>query len=249
MKERVRLAGGKFSIDIGARQGHAGTGGGPSVRDSSMRRPRILVADDHSIVLAGVRNVIEQDFELVGCVGDGKSLVEAALKMRPDLVILDIGMPVLNGIDAAKQIRKVWPEVKLLFLTMHANQMYLREAMRAGGSGYVLKTSASEELKPAIQKVLKGQFYVSPAMGPDVLDAIQTPSGRSPVSTGDPHRPSKGGASIAYGGPWQPGDRYDSEGVDQDRPIPPRPDHAQSSGFIQPSNSRRLLVKEGLVHE
>ena len=130
-----------------------------------MRRPRILVADDHSIVLAGVRNVVEQDFELVGCVGDGKSLVEAALKLRPDLVILDIGMPVLNGIDAAKQIRKVWPEVKLLFLTMHANRMYLREAMRAGGSGYVLKTSASEELKPAIQKVLKGQFYVSAAFG------------------------------------------------------------------------------------
>ncbi len=149
-----------------------------------MRRPRILVADDHSIVLAGVRNVVEQDFELAGCVGDGKSLVEAALKLRPDLVILDIGIPVLNGIDAAKQIRKVWPEVKLLFLTMHANQMYLREAMRAGGSGYVLKTSASEELKPAIQKVLKGQFYVSAAMGPDVLDAIQTPSGRSPVSMG-----------------------------------------------------------------
>ena len=149
-----------------------------------MRRPRILVADDHSIVLAGVRNVIEQDFELAGCVGDGKSLVETALKMRPDLVILDIGMPVLNGIDAAKQIRKVWPEVKLLFLTMHANQMYLREAMRAGGSGYVLKTSASEELKPAIQKVLKGQFYVSAAMGPDVLESIQTPAGRSPVSKG-----------------------------------------------------------------
>ena len=148
-----------------------------------MKRARILVADDHSIILAGVRSLLEPEWELAGHVEDGRSLVEVALKLRPDLIIADIGMPVLNGIDALKQIRKVWPEVKILFLTMHANLMYLKGAMRAGGSGYVLKSSAAEELRPAIRKILKGQIFVSPALGPDALEVRQTPSGRQPMST------------------------------------------------------------------
>jgi DNA-binding NarL/FixJ family response regulator len=126
---------------------------------------------------------VEQDWELVGMVGDGGSLVEAALKLRPDLIILDIGMPVLNGIDAAKQIRKAWPAAKFLFLTMHTNPIYLREAVRAGASGYVLKTSAAEELRPAIQRVLQGQVYLSSAFGPDVLETLRTTSGRRTTST------------------------------------------------------------------
>jgi DNA-binding NarL/FixJ family response regulator len=148
-----------------------------------MKRARILVADDHSIVLAGIRSLVKQDWDLVGHVSDGRSLVEAALKLRPDLVILDIGMPVLNGIDAARQIRKAWPEAKFLFLTMHNNPVYLHEAMRAGGSGYVLKSSAAEELWPAIQKVLKGQVYISASFGPDAVPVLQTPSGRPSTST------------------------------------------------------------------
>jgi DNA-binding NarL/FixJ family response regulator len=148
-----------------------------------VRRARILVADDHSIILAGVRSLLEQEWELAGHVEDGRSLVEAALKLRPDLMIVDIGMPVLNGIDALKQIRKVWPEAKVLFLTMHANLMYLKGAMRAGACGYVLKSSAAEELRPAIRKILKGQVFVSPALGPDALEVLQTPSGRQPMST------------------------------------------------------------------
>lgn len=91
-------------------------------------------------------------------------------------------MPVLNGIDAARQIRKAWPEARLLFLTMHSNRMYLREAMRSGGAGYVLKTSAAEELKPAIHRVLKGQVFVSAALGPNVLEDLRTATGRSPAS-------------------------------------------------------------------
>ena len=143
-----------------------------------MKRARILVADDHSIVLAGIRSLVEQDCELVGDVGDGKALVDAALNLRPDLIILDIGMPVLNGIDAARQIRKSWPEAKFLFLTMHNNPIYLQEAMRAGGSGYVLKTSAAEELRPAIHRILKGQVYVSTAISAHATDIMQTPSGQ-----------------------------------------------------------------------
>jgi len=150
-----------------------------------MKRARILVADDHTIVMAGIRSLVEQDWDLVGQVSDGRSLVEAALKLRPDLIILDIGMPVLNGIDAARQIRKACPTAKLLFLTMHNSPVYLQEAMRAGGTGYVLKSSAAEELKPAIQRVLKGQAYVSATLGSEAVAVLQTPSGRPSTSTAD----------------------------------------------------------------
>jgi len=116
-------------------------------------RPCILLADDHSFILAGIRSLLEGHYDLVGQVSDGRALVEAALRLRPDVTILDVTMPLLNGIDAARQIRKEWPQAKLLFLTMHAGPVYLREAMQAGGLGYVLKSSATEELRTAIQKV------------------------------------------------------------------------------------------------
>src|ERR1041385_9236733 len=100
-----------------------------------MRRARILLADDHSLILTGIAALLEEHFELVGQVEDGRSLVEAALRLRPDLIILDVAMPLLNGIDAARQIRKEWPEARLLFLSMHADPLYLRGALQAGGSG------------------------------------------------------------------------------------------------------------------
>jgi len=143
-----------------------------------MARARILVADDHSIILAGIRNLLEPDWDLVGHVADGKALVDAALNLRPDLIILDIGMPVLNGIDAAKQIRKAWPDAKFLFLTMHNSPIYLEEATRVGNSGYVLKTSAAEELRPAIQKALKGQVFVSAAFDRDTVPLLPASPGR-----------------------------------------------------------------------
>src|SRR5205807_8276837 len=118
-------------------------------------------------------------YELAGQVADGRSLVEAALKLRPDLIILDISMPILNGIDAARQIKKSWPAARLLFLSMHANAVYLREAMGAGGSGYVLKSSAAEELRTAVQTVLKGEIYIARAFGRDVLESVQTPAEHS----------------------------------------------------------------------
>jgi DNA-binding NarL/FixJ family response regulator len=138
-----------------------------------MTPPRILLADDHSFILAGIRSLLEAHYDLVGQVSDGRSLVEAALRLRPDLTILDVTMPLLNGIDAARQIKKEWPSAKLLFLTMHASAVYLREAVEAGGLGYVLKSSATEELRTAIQKVLKGQAYLAPSFDREVLETVQ----------------------------------------------------------------------------
>ena len=145
-----------------------------------MKRTRILLADDHSLILAGIRSLLEPHCELVGQVADGRSLVDAALKLQPDLIILDVSMPILNGIDAARQIKNVWPGAKLLFLSMHANAVYLREALGAGGAGYVLKSSATEELRAAIRTVLKGEIYVARAFGRDVLESLRTPTGRQP---------------------------------------------------------------------
>jgi DNA-binding NarL/FixJ family response regulator len=138
-----------------------------------IKRTRILLADDHSILLAGIQHLLEAHYDLVGQVSDGRSLVEAAGRLRPDLIILDIAMPLLNGIDAARQIKKMWPEARLLFLTMHASTVYLREALDAGGLGYVLKSSAVEELRIAIQTVLKGQTYVAPSFEPGILEGIR----------------------------------------------------------------------------
>jgi DNA-binding NarL/FixJ family response regulator len=134
--------------------------------------PRILLADDHSFILAGIRSLLEGHYDLVGQVTDGRSLVEAALRLRPDVTILDVTMPLLNGIDAARQIKKEWPQAKLLFLTMHASAVYLREAVAAGGSGYVLKSSATEELRTAIQKVLRGHTYLAPSFDRKVQETV-----------------------------------------------------------------------------
>jgi DNA-binding NarL/FixJ family response regulator len=128
-------------------------------------RAKLLLADDHSITLEGMRSVISREHDLVGEVTDGRSLVSEALRLRPDLIVLDIGMPLLNGIEAARQIRHAWPRAKLLFVSMHSSAMYVREAFNTGASGYVLKTSAAEELLPAIQAVLEGGIYTTAALG------------------------------------------------------------------------------------
>ncbi|HEX6726743.1 MAG TPA: response regulator transcription factor [Nitrospira sp.] len=136
-----------------------------------MTRPRILMADDHAIVLAGLRKLVEAEGEVVGMVEDGRALVEAAQQLRPDIVLLDISMPLLNGLDAARQISKLVPESKLIFLTMHATPTYATEAFKAGASGYLIKRSAAVELKQAIQAVMRGQHYMTPLITKDVLAA------------------------------------------------------------------------------
>jgi len=137
-----------------------------------MRKPRILLADDHTLVLEGFRRILEGHYELVGTVGDGRALLEAAKTMQPDIVILDISMPLLNGIDAAAQLKKICPKAKIIIVTMHANTEYVRSAFEAGASAYVLKRSAVDELEQAIRAVLEGHSYITPLITKELVDVF-----------------------------------------------------------------------------
>ncbi len=141
-----------------------------------MKKPRVLMADDHSLILAGLRKLVEGECEVVGTVEDGRALVEAAQRLRPDLILLDISMPLLNGLEAARQLRTLVPESKLIFLTMHASPTYATEAFQAGASGYLLKHSAAEELSQAIKSVLQGRHYLTPLLTKEVMDSVLSPS-------------------------------------------------------------------------
>jgi len=134
-----------------------------------MKRPTVLLADDHTIVMEGLRGLLEPHFEIAGAVVDGREVVAAAARTKPDVILLDISMPGLNGIDAAQQIRKVLPRARLIFLTMHADPLHVNGAFRAGAHGYVLKRCASAELVEAIQQVLCGKTYITPEVAKDLL--------------------------------------------------------------------------------
>jgi len=135
-------------------------------------RPRLLLADDHTLLLEGIRLMLEPEFELVGSVEDGQSLLTAAKTLKPDVILLDISMPALNGIDAARRLRKLLPSAKLIFLTMHADADYVAEAFRAGAMGYLLKRAAASELRIAIREVIKGNHYVSPHVARNALELL-----------------------------------------------------------------------------
>jgi len=122
----------------------------------------VIIADNHQILAEGLRSLLEPEFELVASVENGRELVAKTKEMRPDVVIADISMPMLNGIDAAQQILNDNPRARIIFLTMHADMAYAAEAFRVGAVGYVLKKSAAAELVTAIQEVLKGGVYVTP---------------------------------------------------------------------------------------
>jgi len=127
-----------------------------------MSRTKILLADDHKMFSQGLQSLLEDEFDLVGTVGNGQELVDAAQRVNPDVIIVDISMPVLNGFDAVRRLKEQGIEAKIIFLTMHADDRLLAEAFRCGGLGYVLKQSAGEELTLAINQVLAGQKYVTP---------------------------------------------------------------------------------------
>lgn len=127
---------------------------------------RLVLADDDEGILHRLRNLLEEDFDLVAAVRDGRSAVEAVSRSRPDLAILDVSMPLLNGIDAARQIKKEYPQVKAIILTVNGSPTYVREALAAGCSGFVLKASFGRELRTAIETALDGGVYVTPGLVP-----------------------------------------------------------------------------------
>ncbi len=120
------------------------------------------MADDHTLVLEGIRKLLEDEFDLVGTAEDGRALLRAAEQLRPDVILMDISMPLLNGIEACRQLVKSMPKVRVIFLTMHTDVVYVEEALRAGGAGYLLKRSAASELTIAINAVMRGDRYVTP---------------------------------------------------------------------------------------
>lgn len=143
------------------------------------RKPTLLLADDHAIVIDGLRRLLQTEFELIGSVGDGWALLEAAGKLKPDVIVADVSMPSLNGIDAVRRLRKVSLHSKVVFLSMHMDVEIATEALRAGASGYVLKHSATDALSHAIWEVLKGHIYVSPRIAKDVMTNLLEYSNRT----------------------------------------------------------------------
>ncbi len=144
---------------------------------STTTPPRVLLADDHTLVLEGFRRIVEQRCEVVGAVEDGRALLEAAVRLRPDLILLAISMPLLNGVDAGRQIKKLLPDVKLIFVTMHADPAYVSEAFKAGASAYLLKRSAARELDQAIEAVLKGQYFVTSLLTREIVTGLSYAEG------------------------------------------------------------------------
>jgi DNA-binding NarL/FixJ family response regulator len=133
------------------------------------RRTKVLLADDHAIVAEGLATLLKDHFDLLETVGDGSALIDAARKLRPDVIVTDIAMPVLSGLEALRRLKATRNEAKVIFLTMHADAQLATEAFRAGASGYVLKQSAGEELIAAIQEVLKGRTYLTPLITKNVI--------------------------------------------------------------------------------
>lgn len=139
-----------------------------------MNRTRILLADDHPVLLDALVNLLAQQFEIVGVARDGRALIATAKRDRPDVIVTDISMPDLNGIDAARMLRKEASSSKLLFLSMHADLPLVEEAFRAGALGYVLKLCSADELIKAIQCVARGTTYITPLLAGDLISTLLT---------------------------------------------------------------------------
>jgi DNA-binding NarL/FixJ family response regulator len=146
------------------------------------RRPRVLLADDHRMFAEGLRSVLTEEFELVEIVEDGLAMIEAAKRLRPDVIVADITMPRLNGIEALERLRRDLPDVRVVFLTMHKDVAYARRALASGAMGFVLKHSALTELVLALRAALEGRTFIAPALAGDLVRATT----RGPGSATDP---------------------------------------------------------------
>jgi len=134
--------------------------------------PRILIADDHTLVAEACQKLLEPEYEIVGTVSDGRALVRASAELRPHLIIVDVAMPILNGLDAGQQVKEFYPSVKLVFMTMNHDADLAAEAFRRGASGYLLKTCAASELAIAVREVLRGKSYLSPTIAKSTVDFL-----------------------------------------------------------------------------
>lgn len=143
-----------------------------------MRRPRVLIADDHALLLDAFAKLLGEECDVVGQVTDGRALVAAAAELNPDVIVLDISMPQLNGLEAARQIKQRSHAAKLVFLTMNEESELAAEAFRVGASAYLLKRSAGSELLTAIREVMQGRSYVTPLMTEGLLDSLLRPPAR-----------------------------------------------------------------------
>jgi DNA-binding NarL/FixJ family response regulator len=144
------------------------------------RRPRVLLADDHRMFAEGLRSVLADEFELLEIVEDGLAMIEAAKRLRPDVIVADITMPRLNGIEALERLRGDLPDVRVVFLTMHKDVTYARRALAAGAMGFVLKHSAMTELVLALRAALEGRTFIAPALAGDLLRATTRGPGGAP---------------------------------------------------------------------
>jgi DNA-binding NarL/FixJ family response regulator len=145
-----------------------------------MGKPRVLLADDHALILGAFEKLLAGECEIVGQVGDGRALVAAVEALNPDVVVLDISMPLLNGLEAGRQIKQKSRNVKLVYLTMNEDPDLAAEAFRAGASGYLLKSSAASELTTAIREVAQGRTYITPLVAEGLVEALQHTSARKP---------------------------------------------------------------------
>ncbi len=145
-----------------------------------MSATRVLLADDHTLLLGAFEKLLASECDVVGTVSDGRELVEAARRLKPDVIVLDIGMPLLNGLEAGRQIKQSLPAVKLVYLTMNEDTDLAAEAFRAGASAYLLKRSATVELLTAIREVTNGRSYVTPLVTAGLVGSFMQPQERKP---------------------------------------------------------------------
>jgi len=135
-------------------------------------RPKVMIADDHTLVAEACKKLLEAEYEVVATVSDGRALVRIAATLKPQVIIVDVGMPLLNGLDAGQQVKQLLRSVKLVFLTMNPDADLAAEAFRRGASAYLLKTCAASELTVAVREVLKGKSYLSPSIAKDTVDFL-----------------------------------------------------------------------------
>jgi len=154
-----------------------------------MSKPRVVLADDHTLLAQACQKLLETDFEVVGIFPDGRALLDAAPSLKPDAIVLDIGMPLLNGLDAGRQLKALLPGVKLVFLTMHQDPDLASEAMEAGASAYLLKTAAAAELVKAIREALRGRIFITPSIARGMeASFIRDPESRHHAKTLTPRQ-------------------------------------------------------------